>query len=167
MARQVGPIRCQTCGAGTLIPKKISRMSAPVVVIGWLLLVPSFFGMLVGGTAIFFGGSATVEVSENLSEEIRLELETEGVPEAVISNVLAYEDVDTEGLTAEQVRVIDSAEMSLAAGTAGAAVGGGLGIFMGLVIGVCSFVGGLLGWLLVMKKKVLRCNACGAVVDAA
>jgi hypothetical protein len=35
-----------------------------------------------------------------------------------------------------------------------------------LVLIVLSFVGGLLGWLLVMKKAVLQCNNCGAVVPA-
>lgn len=32
--------------------------------------------------------------------------------------------------------------------------------------GVAFFVSGLLGWLLVMKKRVLQCNLCGAVVNA-
>lgn len=35
-----------------------------------------------------------------------------------------------------------------------------------IVVGVTSFVGGLLGWLLVMKKRVLQCDVCGAVVNA-
>jgi hypothetical protein len=33
-------------------------------------------------------------------------------------------------------------------------------------VGILSFVGGLLGWLLIMKKLVLRCSACGATVSA-
>ena len=36
-----------------------------------------------------------------------------------------------------------------------------------LIFGLASFVGGLLGWLLVMKKRVLRCNVCSATVNAA
>jgi len=32
--------------------------------------------------------------------------------------------------------------------------------------GVAFFVSGLLGWLLVMKKRVLQCEVCGAVVSA-
>jgi hypothetical protein len=35
-----------------------------------------------------------------------------------------------------------------------------------IVIGVAFIVSGLLGWLLVMKKQVLQCNVCGAVVIA-
>jgi hypothetical protein len=35
-----------------------------------------------------------------------------------------------------------------------------------IAMGIASFVGGLLGWLLVMRKRVLKCNVCGAVVNA-
>jgi hypothetical protein len=35
-----------------------------------------------------------------------------------------------------------------------------------VVLGISSFVAGLLGWLLVMKKRVLQCSLCGAVVNA-
>ena len=40
--------------------------------------------------------------------------------------------------------------------------GGGFAI----ALGIASFVGGLLGWLLVMRKRVLQCDLCGAVVNA-
>jgi hypothetical protein len=47
---------------------------------------------------------------------------------------------------------------------AGAAtvIGGGIGIFLAVIF----FVGGLLGWLLVMNKKVIYCTNCSAVVPA-
>lgn len=41
-------------------------------------------------------------------------------------------------------------------------IAGGLTVFMG--IGAMVF--GLLGWLLIMKKKVLECNVCQATVNA-
>ena len=47
-------------------------------------------------------------------------------------------------------------------GHAAATVVGTVAIFFG----VLSFVGGLLGWLLVMKKQVLQCTHCGAVIAA-
>ena len=40
------------------------------------------------------------------------------------------------------------------------------GSSLAIGIGITSFVGGLLGWLLVMRKRVLQCNLCGAVVNA-
>ena len=50
------------------------------------------------------------------------------------------------------------------------AAGGVLAVFtvaFGAAIFVSCFVSGLLGWLLVMKKTVLRCNLCGMTIDAA
>jgi hypothetical protein len=41
-------------------------------------------------------------------------------------------------------------------------IAGGVAIFFG----IASFVGGLIGWLLVMKKQILECNICNAVVNA-
>jgi hypothetical protein len=45
---------CKVCERGQLIPKKIFRMSGPVVVIGFILLIPSVLGML-AATLMFFG----------------------------------------------------------------------------------------------------------------
>ncbi len=39
---------------------------------------------------------------------------------------------------------------------------GGFSIFMG----IAALVSGLLGWLLIMKKQVLECDVCHAVVNA-
>jgi len=41
-----------------------------------------------------------------------------------------------------------------------------IGSGFAIALGIASFVGGLLGWLLVMRKRVLQCNVCGAVVNA-
>jgi len=41
-----------------------------------------------------------------------------------------------------------------------------IGSVSAVALGVASFVGGLLGWLLVMRKRVLQCDTCGAVVSA-
>lgn len=41
-----------------------------------------------------------------------------------------------------------------------------IGSGFAVAIGIASFVGGLLGWLLVMRKRVLQCNVCGAIVNA-
>jgi hypothetical protein len=42
----------------------------------------------------------------------------------------------------------------------------GLVTVIGIGVAVTSFVAGLLGWLLVMKKRVLQCSMCGATVSA-
>ncbi|MHB8539528.1 MAG: hypothetical protein ACYDCD_01095 [Candidatus Acidiferrales bacterium] len=41
-----------------------------------------------------------------------------------------------------------------------------IGSGFAIVLGIASFVSGLLGWLLVMKKLVLQCSVCGATVNA-
>lgn len=41
-----------------------------------------------------------------------------------------------------------------------------LSMGLAMALAVCSFVAGLLGWLLIMKKRVLQCSICGATVSA-
>jgi len=41
-----------------------------------------------------------------------------------------------------------------------------IGSGFAVAVGIASFVGGLLGWLLVMRKRVLQCNLCGAAINA-
>ena len=89
-------------------------MSGPVVVIGFILLVPSVIGMIISATMFFIAVSANAGHATDT----------------------AYQ--------------------------AGVAIGVGFAIFCG----VASFVGGLIGWLLVMKKRVLQCSVCGAIVNA-
>ncbi len=42
-------------------------------------------------------------------------------------------------------------------------LGGGIAI----ALGIAALVGGLLGWLLVMRKKVLKCSYCGSITNVA
>lgn len=42
----------------------------------------------------------------------------------------------------------------------------GLLVTVAFIAGIPSLFAGLLGWLLVMKKHVLRCTVCGATVNA-
>lgn len=87
-------------------------MSGVVVVIGYILLIPSILGTLLSAFALIVSLTASASVGKDV-------------------------------------------------GPAGAIVGG---IF--IMFGVASLVGGLLGWLLVMKKDILKCSHCGAVVAA-
>ncbi len=58
-------------------------------------------------------------------------------------------------------------QSSEAAFQTGAAIGGAMGIGFSLFIGASSLVGGLIGYLLLTKKKVFRCNICGYILDRA
>ena len=50
---------------------------------------------------------------------------------------------------------------------AGAAIGFVIGLGFSMFIGVMSLVGGLLGWLLLLNRKVYRCHRCGAIIERA
>ena len=158
---------CPTCQKGQLALKKEYRMSTPVVVIGWLLLVPSFLGMLFGILGLFATGSASTVTSASIDKEVRTHLEAASVPAAIIDRIIDGRTITEEekrGLTEPQRSAISAATLSRAASKVGA--GAGTAVVGGLSIGVIvmSFIGGLLGWLLVMKKKVLKCPLCSAVV---
>jgi len=108
---------CKICDRGTLMPRKIRRLSGPAVAIAYILLIPSILGMAACAILLI---------------------------------------------------------VSLLAGVAGAAHGSafatafaGIGAIAFVYIGILSFVFGLVGWLLIMKKHILQCVYCGAVVDAA
>ncbi|MEW6486664.1 MAG: hypothetical protein AB1578_01960 [Thermodesulfobacteriota bacterium] len=40
-------------------------------------------------------------------------------------------------------------------------------VFAGLAISISSLIGGTVGWLLIMNRKVLRCSRCGHCLDRA
>ncbi len=107
---------CKICDRGTLMPRKIRRLSGPAVAIGYILLIPSILGMV--GCAIL-----------------------------LVVSLLA-------GVAGAAHR---SAFATAFAGTWSIAM---------LSSGIGCFVFGLLGWLLIMKKHVLQCVYCGAVVNA-
>jgi rubrerythrin len=111
---------CRTCGLGRLVKLNQYRMSLPVVVIGYFLLVPSAIGMLLNilGLIFYLIGAGSL-VSKSATPD--------------------------KGLTVLATTL-------------------GSGFFLFFL--VLSFVGGVFGWLLIMKKKVLQCSHCGAVVAA-
>ena len=50
---------------------------------------------------------------------------------------------------------------------AGAAIGATIGFGFSIFIGCSSLVGGIVGWLLLMQKKVYKCFNCGFILDRA
>ena len=103
-------IACKVCNHGTLVPKKVYRMSAPVVVIGFIFLVPAILGLLPCGLLL---------IAYLLSFPLGFDIHLNGITIALVFG-----------------------------------------------FGVASFIGGLLGWLLVMKKRVLQCSVCNATISA-
>jgi hypothetical protein len=224
---------CKVCERGALVPKKIYRMSGPVVAIGFILLIPSVLGMI-ASALMFFGVIAykgdeansspttttqqldTQDPSPQSDDEFRRDCASgviEGVKEQsggfpTLSSVVHICDCSLDGSkqgnfsasTTEACAVrwlhaddqmpdpktkapyiqvyksyvdplgyqdalarAESTEQPTTSPTAWFHVLGGT---FAIALGIISFVGGLLGWLLVMKKHVLRCSVCSATVNA-
>lgn len=160
---------CKVCDKGNLIRTKKYRMSGPAVVIGYILLIPSIFGILIGLLMFLGTGAATSSSSDSMKKTITAELQKANIPSNIIEKVVNHGNIepqDRKGLSYEQTQKLDNATMTYNIGKIGTGAGavflGGLAIFFI----VMSFIGGLLGWLLVMKKKVLQCSVCSAVVNA-
>lgn len=169
------PIKCKTCDAGWLVRQRVHRMSGPAVTIGYILLIPSLVGIVI---AILLAVSTLVGVSKvkatpHLSPSTLNRLDEARIPEEMKNQLRTGNPIPLErvqALPSEKRLPVDSANMELAAQSVGEAGGkaiaGGCGIGIAILIGGLSFVSGLLGWLLVMKKTVLACNRCGAAVAA-
>lgn len=159
------PIECRTCGRGTLLRRRVYRMSIPVVVIGWLIVTPSIIAMVIFGLAIFGVGASVVTQAPRDHRNVMNPMVSAGVHGDVISAVLAHQPTDApfevgglsekhkaavmEAFAAlEHNRQIDNNRKTDATTTAVAGVGATC-MFVG------SMVSGLLGWLLVMKKRIL------------
>jgi hypothetical protein len=161
--------RCKTCDVGLLRLEKRYRMSTPFVAIGYILLVPSILGIIFSLLVVFMTGLGGSRVGSASRDIAATNLRQAGVAEPIVQKVIASQQITAEDdatLTPAEKGAIQKAESSITAQetAAGAAtvLGGGIGIFFAVV----SFICGLLGWLLVMKKKVLFCSNCSAVVPA-
>jgi hypothetical protein len=152
-----------------MVLKKKSRMSAPVVIIGWLLLIPSFLGILGGIIGLVAMGGGVSVATTTANNEAKTRLESAKIPTPIIDKVIAgtpVTDTEKNALTSDQQQSLADATTSINASRVGAGIGMAAGGTVSIAIIVVSFIGGLLGWLLVMKKKVLQCPACSTVIAA-
>lgn len=153
--------------SGEVLRIWIHRMSGPVVVIGYLFLIPSVIMMTsFGGCAIkglvVAGSATTVGRTDAIEAMVGVGI-SESSAEALLddSSLPITDGTYTEAL----ITAIDAARSDYS--TAEAAAGlGGVSVIVSMVGIVGSFVGGLLGWILIMKKTVLQCTSCQAVVNA-
>ncbi|PYP50678.1 MAG: hypothetical protein DMD45_10270 [Gemmatimonadetes bacterium] len=162
-------IKCKTCDRGTLVKRKKYRMSGIVVLIGYILVIPSVLGILIGVAGIVGSGSAGTSSNQASRTRVEADLRAASVPSAVIAKVTknparSIAVSDTAALNGMQRAAIRSASLSLAASDVGTTVGVGLFAGFSIFVVIASLVGGLLGYLLIMKKSVLQCDTCGATV---
>ncbi len=114
-------IDCKACNQEkTMSPTKICKMSAIVVFIGWLFVLPSIIGVVFSAIILF-------------------------------SSITAGHEVVSQAAS--------NAEAT------GAAIGTGIGVGVSMFTGFFSLVGVVIGYLLIMKKKVYKCVSCGFIMD--
>lgn len=162
-------IRCKTCDTGELLKRKKYRMSGIVVFIGYILLVPSVLGILVGGIMLVATGAGTGAAMDSIQSKAQSKLKEAGISRVITTKILDSQplsEADRTGLNYSQRQVVDKVKLEISAGTVGAGLGvtmaGGVSVF----VMISSLVGGLLGWLLIMKMKVLQCTHCGVIAAA-
>jgi hypothetical protein len=74
--------------------------------------------------------------------------------------------LDLARLNSSQQLAVRASELKISTAKAAPGLAACCGGGFSVMIMIGSFVGGLLGWLLVMRKTVLQCFRCGAVVAA-
>lgn len=152
-----------------MIRKKKYRLSPVVVLIGYIILIPSLLGIALGGLTFAGVGTVTAEGFEATRVDAERELEQAGIPAALVAKVVDSQVITAEdrvGLSDEQLRILDEVDIQVMASKAGVGIGTALAGGFSIMLMLISFVSGLLGWLLVMKKKILQCTNCQAVVAA-
>jgi hypothetical protein len=163
-------VRCKTCDQGVLTLQKVHRMSGPAVTIGYLLLIPSLLGIAFAMFFFIMSMVGAVSVAqEKLSATTIQRLHDTNVPADLVTELEAGKMLSAakkEGLNADQAAAVTAAETELNARAGATGCLGACGTGMAATIAVLSFIGGLLGWLLVMKKRILVCSACSAVMNA-
>lgn len=181
-------IQCKTCDQGVLTKQRVYRMSGPVVTIGYILLVPSVVGIIGCAAAwvLMMVGTGASMTSENrpssysqyyMTPELERALNQEMVPTPIIQQLKEGKEVSEESkmkLTPNQQMVVSRVEFEIrnriqtaeAVETTGGIMAAGCTTFFLVIIAIISFVSGLLGWLLIMKKNILVCSHCGATVSS-
>lgn len=163
-------ISCNVCRqSGGLAFKKVRRFSRPLVVIGWLFLIPSFLGMGCGACGLV----ATKEVSMKAHREMNAAYERrlahiDGLDAMQVREIVSMSSFDAaelkrRGLSTQQISQVKRAYDSHIARKAGAVLGGGLYGGAAMIFMVAGAAGSVFGWILVLRKKVIACAMCQGI----
>src|SRR5579883_1910728 len=109
--RPSGRPTCQVCRQGELVMQKTYRMSTPVVLIGWLLLIPSFIGISIGICLIIGTGAASVGATASLGQKSKAELLAARVPNEIAEKAVAGSPLsprEKAQLTPSQLNLVSS-----------------------------------------------------------
>lgn len=166
---QPQPIPCRVCDQGQLYQAKVYRLSGPAVTIGYILLIPSLLGIFLSLAFLIASWVGAISTATKLSPATIESLNSAGVPTDIEHRLEEGHPIpqsDMVKLTPKQRSAVELANAELAASVAGSGCAAACGTGLAGIGVVLSFVGGLVGWILVMKKRVLQCNRCGATVAA-
>src|SRR5580698_2387401 len=102
-------IPCKVCERGEMHSKKVFRMGGPVVVIGFIFLIPSILGMMASLLVLFGIFSSSTLGSTRIKTGVALDMRDAGISEAIITNVLAGNTDEVNSQIADQERIIMTA----------------------------------------------------------
>lgn len=159
-------VACKACGVGIMQLRKTHRMSGIAVRAGYLLLVASTVSIVLSWVLLGASGKAASEAVAGKVNRGVTAMRRAGIAEPMIQSVVRSQQLgaaDKAGLSAEQLIEVQLVQSAIAAGIAEAGVGLEIGGGRALFVCASSLLGGLSGVLLVLKKKILRCDTCGAV----
>lgn len=149
-----------------MVSAMVRRMPAVVVVIGFLILVPSLLGFLFFG----LGAVAGLMTPNQVREEARRQALAAEAVEAIIATGVSRPDAercieDAAGPMPPGVRdplkpAVALIRTDYQVALAKRAVRTGAGFVMAFLF----LFGAFIGWLLIRKKQVLRCGHCGATI---
>ncbi len=130
--------KCKNCEESSLVRTKVYRLGWPFAVIGFIFLIPSVVGIVVSALTLVGVLSSSVSAVTDFLNEAVTQMRAVSIPEPIIGVVIK----------------VTLGETNLFGGR----------FAIGLLGTAC--VGGLLGWLLIRKKPVLRCSKCGDIISA-
>ncbi len=161
--------QCQICEKGILKKKKKYRLGTPLVVIGYIFLIPSVCAFFIALLIILSAFIGAPNRNEKINIGARATLEEANIPQPLIEKFMSHEMITSQEksrLTRQQRQILHDAKGTQIKGqfVNGATVGI-MGILSVVMIVVAIF-GVVIGALLTIKKKVLQCSACDAIVNA-
>jgi hypothetical protein len=162
---------CKVCNrSGGVAAGKLRKFSGPVTAIGYIFLIPSVLGMLCGVMMLFGTCSAAGKGSDQTQQSYETAIESiHGLTANQVAQLKGaltepnVEQLERSGFLPQAAAEAKAAWDMRTAGQAGTGIGVGLAGGFSIFLIVSSFVGGLLGWLLTMKRKVLICGFCRGV----
>jgi len=160
-------------------PTRILRFPGPVVAFGVVLLMLGGLGLLgsvvIGGVTLKSTASTHEDLLATRKAAAARELRQAGVPEVAITEFFETGSISDINLGVgpdprdrERVReILRTYESGTAASTAGTAIASGIGLGAAAIAGAVSLPLLLVGALLLLRRSVWRCEACGFVFDRA